>query len=77
MVPVTAPPLDAVTVGTKTVRELLLQDSRQLNVTEFPGMSIPLPTPGLPVGLQLISIDNATAFVVAEWIEETFRDAAR
>jgi Asp-tRNA(Asn)/Glu-tRNA(Gln) amidotransferase A subunit family amidase len=76
-VPVTAPPLDAVNIGRKTVRELLLQDSRQLNVTDFPGMSIPLPTPGLPVGLQLMSIDNETAFVVGEWIEETFRDAAR
>jgi Asp-tRNA(Asn)/Glu-tRNA(Gln) amidotransferase A subunit family amidase len=75
--PIVAPPLDAQTAevasGTYSVRDLLLRNNRPLNVTGFPALSVPIPSPGLPVGLQVIAADNATAFAAAEWIEGAFK----
>jgi Asp-tRNA(Asn)/Glu-tRNA(Gln) amidotransferase A subunit family amidase len=72
-VPVVAPPLDAeeadVAGGRRSVRDLLLRNNRPLNATGFPALSLPLPTPGLPVGFQLIATGNRQAFAVAEWVE--------
>jgi aspartyl-tRNA(Asn)/glutamyl-tRNA(Gln) amidotransferase subunit A len=68
-----APPLGADTAevasGIHPVRDLVLRNNRPVNVTPYPALSIPIPSPGLPVGLQLIAIDNPTAFAAAEWVE--------
>jgi Asp-tRNA(Asn)/Glu-tRNA(Gln) amidotransferase A subunit family amidase len=73
--PITAPPLDAaeadVASGQAPVRDLLLRNNRPLNVTGYPAMSLPLPTAGLPVGLQLIAGDDARVLAVAQWVERT------
>jgi aspartyl-tRNA(Asn)/glutamyl-tRNA(Gln) amidotransferase subunit A len=72
-VPIVAPPIDAETAevasGTHSVRDLLLHNNRPVNVTGYPALSLPIPTGGLPVGIQLIASDNARAFAVAEWVE--------
>ncbi|HEV2783479.1 MAG TPA: amidase [Actinophytocola sp.] len=74
-VPIVAPPLDAteavVASGRAPVRDLLLRNNRPLNVTDYPALSIPLPSPGLPVGLQLIAADDPAAFAAAAWVERT------
>ncbi|MEU4391057.1 amidase [Kribbella sp. NPDC023855] len=63
-VPIVAPLLDA-----DDVRASLMRHVRLPNITGHPAISIPLKTPGLPVGLQLIARDNQTAGTVASWIE--------
>lgn len=63
-VPIVAPLIDAV-----DVRARLLRNVRLANIAGFPAFSIPLPTTGLPVGLQLIARDNQKAGAVAAWIE--------
>ncbi len=63
-VPIVAPLLDAA-----DVRARLLRNVRLANIAGFPAFSIPLPTTGLPVGLQLIARDNQKASAVAAWIE--------
>lgn len=72
-VPIVAPPLGAssaeVASGTHPVRDLLLRNNRPVNVTPYPALSIPVPSPGLPVGLQVIARDNPTVFAAAEWME--------
>jgi aspartyl-tRNA(Asn)/glutamyl-tRNA(Gln) amidotransferase subunit A len=78
-VPITAPPLDAVyaetAAGAQPVRDLLLRNNRALNVTGYPALSLPIPAPGLPVGLQVIATGNRKAFDVAEWLERAVRSA--
>ncbi|GAA1564511.1 amidase [Kribbella sancticallisti] len=67
-VPVVAPLLESL-VDEAAVRAQLMRHTRLTNVTGFPAVSIPLPTAGLPVGLQIIARDNQTAGAVAAWIE--------
>jgi Asp-tRNA(Asn)/Glu-tRNA(Gln) amidotransferase A subunit family amidase len=62
--------------GSTTVREALLRYTRVANVTGHPAISVPLPAPGLPVGLQVIAADNRTAFAAAEWVAATLRDVS-
>lgn len=76
-VAIQAPYLDDTEVdlpaGSTTVREALLRYTRIANVTGHPAISLPLPAPGLPVGLQLMAADDRTAFAAAEWIEAAVR----
>ncbi len=65
-VPIVAPPIEAA-----DVRDRLLRNVRLANLTGHPAFSIPLPTTGLPAGLQIIARDNQTAGGVAAWIEQT------
>ncbi len=72
-VPITAPLLDAthaeVASGEQPVRDLLLRNNRMANVTGHPALSLPMPMPGLPAGLQLIAADDHRLFEVAAWVE--------
>ncbi|MFI7067053.1 amidase [Kribbella sp. NPDC050124] len=71
----TAPPLDAVDTpsGSVAVRTQLLKNTRLANLTRHPAITIPLPTPGLPVGLQVIAKDNNQALATAHWLEHHLR----
>jgi Asp-tRNA(Asn)/Glu-tRNA(Gln) amidotransferase A subunit family amidase len=69
--PITAPPIDADEVDGQSVRDLLLQNNRPLNATPYPALSVPIPTAGLPLGIQVIAADNHKAFGVAQWLERT------
>ncbi|MFG1820639.1 amidase [Kribbella sp. NPDC049174] len=66
----TAPPIDAVDdpAGSRTVRTQLLKNTRLANLTKHPAITIPLPTSGLPVGLQVIAKDNNQAIAAADLI---------
>jgi aspartyl-tRNA(Asn)/glutamyl-tRNA(Gln) amidotransferase subunit A len=64
-VPIVAPLIDEA----PTVRARLMRNTRLGNLTGFPAFSIPLPTAGLPVGLQLIARDNQTAGAAAAWLQ--------
>ena len=72
-VPIVAPPIDAATdpAGSLAVRARLLRNTRLANLTGYPSLSLPLPTSGLPVGLQILASDNQAAWQVAAWIEQT------
>ena len=71
-VPILPPPLDAreaeVSGRRSPVRELLLRNTRPLNVTGPPAVSIPLSGAELPVGLQVIAADDGLALALAEWL---------
>jgi len=50
---------------------LLLRNTRPPSLTGLAAISIPIPSGGgLPVGLQVVAIDNRRAFRVARWIEQ-------
>lgn len=68
-VPVVAPRLQQVEDDEAAVRARLMRNTRLANLTGFPAFSIPLPTTGLPVGLQLIARDNQTAGAAAAWLQ--------
>ncbi|HEY4570852.1 MAG TPA: amidase [Kribbella sp.] len=51
------------------VRKQLLNNTRLANLTRHAAVSLPIPTPGLPVGLQIIAISNEQAAGIARWIE--------
>ncbi|MDX6238414.1 MAG: aspartyl-tRNA(Asn)/glutamyl-tRNA(Gln) amidotransferase subunit [Kribbellaceae bacterium] len=72
-VPIVAPPIDAVAdlAGSLAVRAKLLRNTRLANLTGHPSLSLPLPTSGLPVGLQILASDNQAAWQAAAWIEQT------
>ena len=75
-VPITAPGVEADEIagpdGPTRVRERLLRNTRLANVTGHPAWSVPLPSPGLPVGLQLLAADDGQAAAAARWIERAF-----
>lgn len=76
--PITAPPISAeeddVPSGRRTVRELLLRDNRLANVTGHAALSVPMPTAGMPAGLQLIGADEQRLFAVADWVDRIIND---
>ena len=55
--------------GGLAVRAQLLKNTRLANLTRHPAVSVPVPTGGLPVGLQVIASTNNQAAAVAGWIE--------
>ena len=55
--------------GSKAVRSQLLKNTRLANLTRHPAVSLPLPTDGLPVGLQVIAATNSQAATTTHWIE--------
>jgi len=55
--------------GGLVVRAQLLNNTRLVNLTRHPAVSLPIPADGLPVGLQVIASDNEQAGAVACWIE--------
>jgi aspartyl-tRNA(Asn)/glutamyl-tRNA(Gln) amidotransferase subunit A len=78
--PIVAPPLGAIdaTVGdahgeTLPVRSAMLRLTQLFNITGHPAISIPIPSSGLPVGLQLVGRRGATEqlLTVARACEET------
>ena len=74
----TAPPIDAVSTeaGSLAVRARLLRNTRLANLTGHPAITVPLPTSGLPVGLQVIAIDNGQAAAIAGWVEAATQTGA-
>ncbi len=63
--PIVAPPLGAATVTMDgeemLVRAAMLKHTQLFNITGHPAITLPLPTAGLPVGLQLVGRLNDTA----------------
>jgi aspartyl-tRNA(Asn)/glutamyl-tRNA(Gln) amidotransferase subunit A len=55
--------------GSKAIRAQLLKNTRLANLTGHPAISLPIPTAGLPVGLQVIAATNTQAAAAARWIE--------
>jgi Asp-tRNA(Asn)/Glu-tRNA(Gln) amidotransferase A subunit family amidase len=77
-VPIVAPPLDAIEVDGYGVRNRLLRNTRLANLVGLPAMSLPMPSEGLPAGLQVLAAHNTRAFATAAWIEEVLhRPASR
>lgn len=69
--PMMAPPImDDIDLQPE-IRNLLLRNNRPVNATGYPMISVPVPAPGLPVGIQVIATDNDRAFATAEWLERT------
>ncbi len=58
--PIVAPPLGAETVALEpggaevAVRAAMLKHTQPFNMTGHPAITLPIPTRGLPVGLQLV-----------------------
>ena len=67
-VPVVAPGLDE---NELHLRDVLLRNTRPASLTGHAAISVPIPTHGgLPIGVQVVAVDNRRAFMVARWIEE-------
>ncbi|MFC6158036.1 amidase [Kribbella jiaozuonensis] len=58
--------------GGLEVRKQLLNNTRLANLTRHAAVSIPVPTDGLPVGLQIIAASNEKAAAVACWLSDRF-----
>ncbi len=56
------------------VREPLSRFTRPFNLTGQPVVSLPAPTRGLPVGVQVVGRTNAGALAAAMWLEQEWRD---
>jgi Asp-tRNA(Asn)/Glu-tRNA(Gln) amidotransferase A subunit family amidase len=66
--PIVAPPLGAGDIvidptipGTTPVRSAMLRQTQPFNLSGHPAISVPVPSPGLPVGLQLVGRHGETA----------------
>jgi aspartyl-tRNA(Asn)/glutamyl-tRNA(Gln) amidotransferase subunit A len=51
------------------IRLKLLRNTPLASLTGYPAYSLPLPVEGLPIGLQIVALDNESASAVAAWIE--------
>jgi len=70
---IVAPP----TTSGNEVREPLARYTRPFNMSGQPVVVLPAPVrEGLPVGIQVIGRDNATAIAAAAWLERRWRDGA-
>ena len=56
------------------VREPLARFTRPFNLTGQPVVSLPAPSKGLPVGVQVVGRTNAGALAAAMWLEQEWRD---
>lgn len=56
------------------VREPLSRFTRPFNLTGQPVVSLPAPSKGLPVGIQVVGKTNAGALAAAMWLEQEWRD---
>jgi Asp-tRNA(Asn)/Glu-tRNA(Gln) amidotransferase A subunit family amidase len=56
--------------GGLDVRKQLMNNTRLANLTRHAAVSIPLPTDGLPAGLQIIAASNEKAAAVACWLSD-------
>ena len=56
------------------VREPLSRFTRPFNLTGQPVVSLPGPSKGLPVGIQVVGRTNAGALSAAMWLEQDWRD---
>lgn len=56
------------------VREPLSRFTRPFNLTGQPVVSVPAPSKGLPVGIQVVGRTNAGALAAAMWLEQEWRD---
>jgi len=56
------------------VREPLARFTRPFNLTGQPVVSLPGPSNGLPVGIQVVGRTNAGALAAAMWLEQEWRD---
>ena len=68
--PIVAPPLGATDVTmdtgqTLTVRAAMLRLTQLFNITGHPAISVPIPTSGMPVGLQLVGRRDKTEELLA------------
>ena len=55
------------------VREPLARFTRPFNLTGQPVVSLPAPSKGLPVGIQVVGHSNAGALTAALWLEREWR----
>jgi aspartyl-tRNA(Asn)/glutamyl-tRNA(Gln) amidotransferase subunit A len=67
---IVAPPVDA---GNE-VREPLSRFTRPFNTTGQPVVTLPAPTRGLPVGMQVVAQTNAEALRAALWLEREWHN---
>ena len=67
---IVAPPVDA---GNE-VREPLSRFTRPFNTTGQPVVTLPAPTRGLPVGMQVVGRTNAEALRAALWLEREWHN---
>lgn len=74
-VPVVAPTIES-TRADATTPAVLVSNTRIANVTGHPAVSVPVPTDGLPVGLQVLAGTDARALAVAAAVEAVARSVA-
>jgi aspartyl-tRNA(Asn)/glutamyl-tRNA(Gln) amidotransferase subunit A len=67
---IVAPPVGA----GDSVREPLARFTRPFNLSGQPVVSIPAPSDGLPVGIQVVGRTNAGALAAAAWLEEHLKE---
>ena len=60
--------------GGLEVRKQVLNNTRLANLTRHAAVSIPLPSDGLPVGLQIIAASNEKAAAIACWLSDKLGD---
>ena len=75
ILPATAIVAPSITAGNE-VREPLSRFTRPFNTTGQPVVTLPAPTSGLPVGIQVVGKTNGQTLAVAAWLERSWRRLA-
>jgi Asp-tRNA(Asn)/Glu-tRNA(Gln) amidotransferase A subunit family amidase len=70
-VALTAPPVEAARTDPDLARALVA-GTRLANITGLPALTLPVPTVGLPVGLQLVAAGNEAVLTIGAAVEATF-----